>query len=298
MKKIALYIFAYIISSLLLTSCNNNQEEQKEENTIIEAQDTVKAGLINIGGQLFSVPSPIQTAMLIQKLGLPFNKAILFATNKVNTFNTDANRAIMLGVYGADLGYVTMYNQTQEALTYMATIKQLSDKLGLSSAFNEETFKRFENNLNNKDSLVVLVGVAYRTSDNYLKNNKRLDISSLILLGGWVESMNISIESYKAKATDEIKRRIAEQKLAVNNLLQLLNSNAPDQTEIITSLKELSDLYEKVEFKYTYKEPTTDTTRKITYINSTNEVIMDDATFKAIIEKIQALRNKLVNANA
>jgi len=189
-----------------------------------------------------------------------------------------------------------MYNQTQEALSYLASIKQLADKLGISSAFDETTFKRFENNLTNKDSLVTLVGVAYRSSDNYLKNNKRLDISSLILLGGWLESMNIAIESYKAKNNEEIKRRIAEQKLTVNNLLQLITMNAPDQTDLIASLKELSLLYEKVEFKYKYVEPTTDTARKITYINSTNELVMDDATFKDILEKLQAFRNKITQS--
>jgi hypothetical protein len=204
----------------------------------------------------------------------------------------------MLGVYGADLGYVSMFNQTQEALTYLASIKQLADKLGISSAFDEKTFKRFENNLSNKDSLVALVGVAYRASDSYLKNNKRLDISTLILLGGWVESMNIAIETYKSKNSDEIKRRIAEQKLTVNNLLQLLTLNTPDQTDLIASLKDLNMTYEKVEFKYQFVAPTTDTTRKITYINSTNELVMDDATFKNIIEKIQSLRNKIININS
>jgi hypothetical protein len=160
----------------------------------------------------------------------------------------------------------------------------------------KQHLKRFENNLTNKDSLVALVGVAYRASDNYLKNNKRLDISSLILLGGWLESMNIAIESYKAKNNEEIKRRIAEQKLTVNNLLQLITINAPDQTDLIASLKELSLLYEKVEFKYKYVEPTTDTARKITYINSTNELVMDDATFKNILEKLQAFRNKITQS--
>jgi len=199
-------------------------------------------------------------------------------------------------VYGSDLGYVSMYSQTQEALSYLAAIKQLADKLGISSAFDETTFKRFENNLTNKDSLVALVGLAYRSSDNYLKNNKRLDVSSLILLGGWLESMNIAIETYKAKNNEEIKRRIAEQKLTVNNLLQLITINAPDQTDLIASLKELSLLYEKVEFKYNYVEPTTDTTRKITYINSTNELVMDDITFNNILEKIQAFRNKITQS--
>ncbi len=295
MKKPLIKILSAIFIGIIgLSSCNNKQEQQ-EDTGVVQNQDTIKAGILNIGGQLFSIPSPIQTAILIQKLGLPFNKSLLFPSNKANTFNTDASRATMLGVYGADLGYVSMYNQTQEALTYLASIKQLADKLGVSSAFDENTFKRFENNLNNKDSLVVLVGVAYRSSDNYLKNNKRLDMSSLILLGGWIESMNISIEAYKAKNNDEIKRRIAEQKLTVNNLLQLITLNAPDQTEIIAALKELSMIFEKVTFKYTYVPATTDTTKKTTYINSTNELVMEDATFKNIIEKIQSLRNKITN---
>ena len=296
MRKISyVYLSTLIISTIVLTSCNNS-ESQKEETPIVDTQDTIKSGVLNVGGQLFSIPSPIQTAMLVQKLGLPFTKSILFPSNKVNTFNTDASRALILGVYGADLGYVSMYNQTQEALSYLGSIKQLADKLGISSAFDEKMFKRFENNLTNKDSLVVLVGIAYRASDNYLKNNKRLDISSLVLLGGWIESMNIAIESFKAKSNDDIKKRIAEQKLAVNNLIQLITLNAPDQTDLLASLKELAVLYEKVEFKYQFVEPTTDTTKKITYINSTNEIIMDDNTFKNIIQKIQAIRNKIINS--
>ncbi|GAB4207421.1 MAG: hypothetical protein Fur0023_18220 [Bacteroidia bacterium] len=296
MKKSSVsYLSAILASAVLIAACGGNKDEEQAEKQIVETQDTIKSGVLNVGGQLFSIPSPVQTAMLIQKLGLPFNKNILFPSNKANTFNTDVSRSLLLGIYGADLGYVSMYNQTQEALSYLASIKQIADKLGVSSAFDEKTFKRFENNLTNKDSLVVLVGVAYRSSDNYLKNNKRLDISSLILLGGWLESMNIAIESYKAKNNAELKRRIAEQKLAVNNLVQLLTLNTPDQTDLLTSLKELAALYEKIEFKYQYVEPTTDTARKITYINSTNELIMDDNTFNSIIEKIQSIRNKITN---
>lgn len=297
MKKTTFtYLTLLVVGAFTFISCSGKEEEQTDENQIVETQDTVKAGVLNIGGQLFSIPSPIQTAMLIQKLGLPFNKSILYASNKVNNFNTDVERALMLGVYGADLGYVSMFSQTQEALTYLASIKQLADKLGVSSAFNEQTFKRFENNLTNKDSLMVLVGEAYRASDNYLKNNKRLDMSSLILLGGWLESMNIAIESYKAKKNEEIKRRIAEQKLTVHNLLQLITLNAPDQTDLVAALKDLSMLYEKVEFKYQYNEPTTDTTKKITYINSTNELIVNETDLNTIIEKIQILRNKITHS--
>lgn len=295
MKQTRIAYLSALVLSVGLSACNNSQEE-KQEVKIVETQDTIKAGVLNVGGQLFSIPSPVQTAMWIQKQGVPFNKRFLFDPKKVNTFNTDVERALILGVYGADLGYVSMYNQTQEALTYLGSIKQLADKLGISSAFDEKTFKRFENNLSNKDSLVALVGVAYRASDEYLKNNKRLDISSLILLGGWLESMNIAIESFKVKNNADIKKRIAEQKLTVNNLLQLITLNAPDQTDLIASLKDLVMVYEKVEFKYQFVPPTTDTARKITYINSTNDLLMDDAVFEEIIHKIQTLRNKILNS--
>ena len=295
MKQTRIAYLSFLVLSVGLSACNNSKEE-KQEVKMVETQDTVKAGVLNVGGQLFSIPSPVQTAMWIQKQGVPFNKRLLFDPKKVNTFNTDVERALILGVYGADLGYVSMYNQTQEALTYLGSIKQLADKLGISSTFDEKTFKRFENNLSNKDSLVALVGVVYRASDEYLKNNKRLDISSLILLGGWLESMNIAIESFKVKNNADIKKRIAEQKLAVNNLLQLITLNTADQTDLIASLKDLVMIYAKIEFKYQFVPPTTDTARKITYINSTNDLLMDDAVFEEIIHKIQALRNKILNS--
>ena len=294
MKKTICLLSIIISGVFLLTSCGNKEQTQDDTKDVVE-QDTVKAGIVNIGGQLFSIPSPIQTAMLIQKLGIPFNKSLLLPANKIASFNNDAVRSLMLGVYGADLGYVSMFAQTQEALGYLASIKQLSDKLGVSAAFNEQTLKRLQNNITNKDSLVSLVGIAYRASDSYLKTNKRLDISSLILVGGWIESMHFSAQTYKAKNNNEVKLSLAEQKQATDNIIQLLTLNAPDQTELIGLLKELQTLYGKVEYKYTFVEPVTDTAKKITTINSTNEIKVDDATLNAIIEKIEAIRNKITN---
>ncbi len=294
MKKTICLLSIIISGVFLLTSCGNKEQTQDDTKDVVE-QDTVKAGIVNIGGQLFSIPSPIQTAMLIQKIGIPFNKALLFPANKMASFNNDAVRSLMLGIYGADLGYVSMFAQTQEALGYLASIKQLSDKLGVSAAFNEQTLKRLQNNITNKDSLVSLVGIAYRASDSYLKTNKRLDISSLILVGGWIESMHFSAQTYKAKNNNEVKLRLAEQKQATDNIIQLLTLNAPDQTELIGLLKELQTLYGKVEYKYTFVEPTTDETKKVTYINSTTEITVTPEQLNEIGAKVTALRNKIIN---
>ena len=283
------------ITAGFLVSCKDNKSDE-EKDDLVEAPDTVKSAVLNVGGELFSVPSPIQTALLIQKSGITYDKSILSTSNKVNTYSTDFARALNLGIYGADLGYVSLYNQTQDALGYLASIKQLTDKLGISAAFDGPTMDRIKNNITNKDSMMVLVGIAYRGSDAYLKENQRTDISSLILTGGWIESMHFSLTAYKAKSTDGIRYRIAEQKQALNSIIKILGGySTPEVVKLTAMLSDLSKVYDGIQFKYNFVEPVTDTTKKVTYINSTTEVIITDEQLSQIGEKLKQIRDKIVN---
>ncbi|PBQ30720.1 hypothetical protein CNR22_02675 [Sphingobacteriaceae bacterium] len=283
------------LTAVFFASCNETKTEDDKDD-LIETPDTVKAAVLNIGGELFSVPSPIQTALLVQKSGVTYDKSILSAPNKVNTYSTDFTRALNLGIYGADLGYVSLYNQTQDALGYLASIKQLTDKLGISAAFDGPTMERIKNNITNKDSMMVLVGIAYRGSDAYLKENQRTDISSLILTGGWIESMHFSLNAYKNKSTDVIRFRIAEQKQALGSIIKILGGYpSPEVAELTKMLTDLSKVYDGIQFKYNFVEPVTDTLKKVTYINSTTEVIVTDDQLKKIGDKLGEIRNKIVN---
>lgn len=293
-------LLALGFATLVLVSCNGDKPKEDESNndSIVDT-DTSKTAVLNVGGELFSVPSPIQTAMLIQKSGVPYDKAVLNLSNRANTYSKDYERALNLGIYGADLGYVSMFNQTQDAIGYLAAVKQLADKLGVSAAFDAQTMKRIETNISNKDSMLVLVGIAYRASDAYLKNNKRNEVSSLILAGGWIESMHFSVNAYKQKATNEIKYRIAEQKQALGSIVKLLNNlNMPDATELGKQLGELAKIYEGIQFKYTFVEPTTDSIKKMTYINSSNEVMVSKEQIEQITAKILEIRNKITNVQS
>ncbi len=278
-----------------LTSCTGGKGDEEKED-MIETPDTVKSSVLNVDGELFSVPSPIQTALLIQKSGIAYDKNVLSVSNKVNTFSTDYSRALNLGIYGADLGYVSLYNQTQDALGYLASIKQLTDKLGISAAFDGPTMDRIKKNITNKDSMMVLVGIAYRGSDAYLKENQRTDVSSLILAGGWIEGMHFSTTAYKTKKTDQIRYRIAEQKQALTSLIKILGKNAnPAVADLTIGLSELFKIYEGIQFKYNFVEPLTDTTKKLTYINSTTEIIVSDDQLQQITDKVKDIRNKIIN---
>lgn len=292
------HFIALAIIASLVTACGGDKKDDDKED-LIEAPDTVKTSVLNIGGELFSVPSPIQTALLIQKSGITYDKAILSEAKKVNSYSTDFSRALNLGIYGADLGYVSLYNQTQDALGYLASIKQLTDKLGISAAFDGPTMDRIKNNITNKDSMMVLVGIAYRGSDAYLKTNQRTDISSLILAGGWLESMHFSVMAQKSKPSDQIKFRIAEQKQALTSLIKILGSNSSAEiTELVTMMSDLAKVYDAIQFKYVFVAPVTDTIKKVTYINSTTEVTITAEQLGQISTKVEAIRNKVVNTQS
>lgn len=294
--KLKAKVITFGLASVLLYSCGDPKPSETETGDDLPDTDTVKAVALNVGGEIFSIPSPIQTALLIQKSGISYDKSILNAGSKNSQYSSDYSRALNLGIYGADLGYVSMYNQTQDALGYLGALKTLADKLGVSSAFDQSTMKRINDNISNKDSMLVLVGIAYRASDAYLKTNKRTEISSLILTGGWIESMNFSIAAYKAKSTDEIKYRIAEQKQALGSIIKLLKSHElPDAADLILDLEDLAKVYEGVTSKYNFVEPTTDEAKKMTYINSTTEIIISKEQLDNISTKVLALRNKIIN---
>lgn len=286
-------LFLSVFSAVFITGCNSGKNKETEE---IPPVDSTQNTILNVSGEIFSIPSPIQTAFLIKGSGANYSKEFINAANKSSSYSTNFSKALNLGIYGADLGYVTMYNQTQDAVGYLSAAKKLSDDLGVSGAFDAKTIERFTKNLGNKDSMLILVGVAYRSTDTYLKTNDRNDVSGLILAGGWLESLFFTTSVYTTKPNEDVKRRIAEQKSSLQSLIKLLTqfNSQPEYAGFVSDLNDLLISYEKVGFKYIYEKPTTDAEKKITTINSNTEVVISTEDIQAISQKIKKLRSKII----
>ena len=282
------------ISTILASGCGSDSTKKTDEEPPV---DTAQSALINISGEIFSIPSPIQTALLIKSSGASYSKGILNDPRKTAQYTSNFAKALNLGVYGADLGYVTIYDQSQDAIGYLTAAKKLTDALGISGAFDAKTIERFTKNLGNKDSMLVLVGVAYRSSDAYLKSNDRNDVSGLVLAGGWIESLYFTTDIYKNKPKEEVKERIAEQKLSLQSLIILLTPfySQPEYTKFIDGLYDLSTVYESVEFKYTFIKPTTDAEKKTTTINSKTEVKITAEQIESITQKVKTIRDLIIS---
>lgn len=284
--------------ALVAISCGDDAtKDDNSDNIEVEQKDPNKNQLLELDGKVFSIPSPIQTAFLIKNSGMTYNKDVLNVPSKVTSYSTNFKKAVNLGIYGADLGYVTLYDQTQDAISFLTAVKTLGDDLGVSSAFDMELVERFEKNIGNQDSILSLVSEAYKSSDRYLKGNDQNDISALILAGGWIESLYFTTNSIKLKSNKEIINRVGEQKNTVYNLIQLLTPyyNKPDFASLIDNLMELNELFEKVEITYAYVKPTVDAAKKTTTINSTTTVSISNELLGQITEKIAKIRAEAIN---
>ncbi len=288
------------LSTIALIGFSCGGEDVKKDEA--ETQETTEPNknqvqLMEIDGKLFSIPSPIQTATLIKNSGANYNKGMLNVPSNVTKYSTNFKKAINLGVYGADLGYVTLYDQTQDAISYLTAIKSIGDDLGVSSAFDMELVERFEKNIGNQDSLLALVSDAYKSSDRYLKNNQQNDVGGLILAGGWIESLYFATNAAEMTKNADVIKRIGEQKTTLSNLIKLLTPfySKPEFTSLVDKLIELDDLFSKIEITYTYVKPTVDAQKKTTTINSTTSVNFSDEQLKAITAKTLEIRNDLIN---
>lgn len=298
MKSYAKFLlFGAIPGVMFVSSCEGDSVDADGEKELKTHEvDSTSALNAEFEGKIFSIPSPIQTAILLKQASGTFNPELINPSENAGNYATTYSRALNLGVYGADLGYASLFGQQKESLNYLQALQTLADGLSISGAFDKNFVERFERNMNKEDSLLIIVQDAYRTGDNFLKTNKQKDVSSLILAGGWIESMYFACKLNAQKSNPQIIERIGEQKQSLETLLSILegyNTNNMND-ELLSDLASINELFQQIEFSYTYKEPTTDAKNRITTLNHVSSVKMSDELVASITEKIITLRNKII----
>lgn len=288
----------FLLSATLLGSCGNSADSADHDGSKSDTLDTTaheSPGLINVGGRLFSVPSPMQTALLIKKLQQPYDKALPMAGEAADKMASKYQQALGLGAYGADLAYVAVHKDGQRALRTLELVQRLSAQLELTNAFDASLTEAFKKSMNNEDSLLRFTGMAYRAADRYLKANDRNDISAFVLAGGWVEGMHLSLSGAGETPAQALVDRIGEQRKSLESLITLLEEADKEKTAsgLVAGLKDLLTVYAGVTSTYQYQPPTVDASHKTTFINSTSTVTMAPGTLAAIASKVAALRNQI-----
>lgn len=215
-----------------------------------KAEEQEEMDLADANAMLKEMPSPIEMAILVKHSGGTYDPALLNPLENVDNYVTSGKKAMNLGVYSADVGYTTLYKQTQETILFMNNIRKLSDAIGLSDAFDQETFDRVEANIENRDSLLHIITSAYQVGNEYLKENNRMNTSILMIASGWVESMYLASKvGGEEGPMDMVAARIAEQQMVLERITKAMAMvpNDPMVTELQGKLEALLAEFQKQE---------------------------------------------------
>lgn len=295
MMRPALFL-STTMAALLLASCGGEQPRQDTLN--VPAVDSTAALRAARTKNIFhNIPAPMETAALLKKAGAGYDKDILNDVKHVNNYTSASKQALNLGIYGADLSYASVYNNTQESMLYTSCAQQLSKKLGVDNAFNEQVVSRLEQNRNDRDSLLSIISETYWQVDGYLKENQRDNISALMIAGGWIEGLYIASEIASKHDTPELRQRIAEQKLPLVDLLELVKTYSPDDpavSSVQADLEKLTELFKDVTVPSGGAKVTQE--NGVTVIGGGAPLAaLTDAQMHAIHEAVTTIRNAYIN---
>lgn len=283
-------------------SCGGDTDKTTDNNDGKAASSKSKneSSLLKVGDKLFNLPSPLETAFLIEEVGGHFTETMLNPAVDATRYSTKNEQAMNLGIYGADLGYCLIYGQSQKAFSLLAACKKLGTQLGISPALYADLMKRFEGNMENRDSLLIFISELNRLSDEYLKENESEDVSALILYGGWVESLYFTTTLSSTLKSEALRARVGDQKNSLENLIGLMQQQnaSGDLDQFITSLQDLKTTFDKVEYSYEWIEPETDPAQKLTVIKSKSKVMVSDEVLQEIHSKVTTIRNSIIGTTA
>ena len=299
-SKITLSLASLLLFVVVWTGCGDASKEDATEKVNLDVAVDEGKGMLNKMNKaknvLFMIPSPLETLSLLKKAGAEYHGDILNDPNNASRYETARKQALNLGIYGADLSYASLFDQTQEATFFVKSAKSLAEGLGIMKAFDEKMFARIEENINEQDSMMHIIADSYWTANAYLKENEKENTSALIIIGGWLEGLHIA--THIAAEIDNnagVVKRIAEQKYSIDNLMGLISAYEQDSDidYVMNDLKSIKALYDNLEVVIEAGETSTDN-NGITVIGGMREVKISDEQLAEISAKVEEIRTKYI----
>ena len=288
------------LGAFLATGCGGSQDEHAghdhgTETEVVEGMDADGMAVTSRQNTLTKIfhaaPSPMETASLIKRSGASFHGDALNGADRASEYTTSDAQAINLGIYGADLSYATIFEENATSLEYLAAIKSLSAELGVDDVLSGEVMDEVEANRNDRDMLIDIVSDTFYELNERLKFNGQEDLAGLVVAAGWVEGMYLATR-HLDEAPDELKTRIAEQKLVLDDVMRLCKSY--EQTEplaaLLTSMEAIEAAYAGV--ATTEGEGSTSREESGSFVIGGGPTFSaDDATIQAIASAVEAVRS-------
>jgi hypothetical protein len=279
--------FAALIPVVFAMACSNDPSTDGTDT--VKNNDSV-VGTIEAPQSNSSLPSPLRVAAMFKRSGLKYLPGITNGNDKASNYSTTFSRALNLGVYSSDMAYCILNKQTNDGQQYLKSIRDIGTKMNLGKVFEQSgLYERFNNNVNNEDSLGSIIAEIQFQTDQQLEENQQNELYGVIFAGAWIESMYIGGQVYRKDGNDKIVQALLEQMAVSENIieeLKIFEAKDPNIKGLIADMQVIQDaingmptmkkLKENPELEFADAMPTKD-------------------EIEAVITKIEDLRKKIVN---
>lgn len=216
MKAIKIFTLTILIVNLIVSfgcKCSRTDNELPDiDNSLIDSTSLPQ----DINEIL--IPSPIEVIEVISNSGFSYDPSVLSKLGIEKKALLFKHKSLLLGVYVSDFAYASMFNDREIGKQYFNSIQTLTKDMGISSVLNDAYYKRFENNINNYDSVDVIFKDFSSNAYNTLTETGNQEILSMIAIGSVVELLYIGLNSIEFNEhNQDVITRMLEHKAIFEN---------------------------------------------------------------------------------
>ncbi len=241
-------IFGIIAAVLIILSgCKNSQQNQEGGNQLPDLDKDKDALIEELSG--YPIPSSYEISELVYEAGAPYILNLSNDPNKAEEYITQRDKALNLGVFGADLCYASTHAMKHWTMLYLEASKTLIDELGISTQYNVDYAQRIEENLDDRDSVIIIVSESFVDTWQYLIDNKQDVLARLVVCGSWIEGIYITTNIAKtSRDNTEFLKILAQQKNSLKRLVSIMEpvKDLDEVSDIFKGLFDLQDIYDNV----------------------------------------------------
>ncbi|MEQ8626313.1 hypothetical protein [Ekhidna sp.] len=287
-----------LAAAVLVSSCGGGSSKEESSSDASSEFDAAKEQVAaDVSKVLKDLPPPSEVPYLLMNAGAEFDASLINSIEKMESYQASESKAALnLGVYATDIGYLASYEKSEMALDYMGECQKLAAPVGVAEAIDYGMISRFESNMENKDSLAVIINEVMEKSGERLSELEELNSAALLLAGSWIEGVYIStsiVNNYPDDLPEESRTLILEplvkivmdQKTSLYDLLQVMN-DVPE-TEDVTSMR--AEL-EKV--KAIYDGELAEVEEQIA--NNTGDFVLQPSTLDNLSAEVSRIRGSIV----
>ena len=298
-----IFLLLFLMLGMILSGCNLGSKSEGDGSGDFEASGTLDAETqeqLNTAKRIFySLPSPLETAMLIKNAGAEYNEELMNPTSNSSRYITSKSKALNLGIYSTDLSYASLFDQSQATLDYIGAAKEMADGLNILDAIDEETITQLEEQINNRDAIIDIISETLMNSSSFLKENDLEGTASVVLVGGWVEGLYIATSLVDENELDDNKlvERIVDQKLSLDIMVKLLESTPEDQDAqaVLVDVRALKSIFDKITIHQGEVTAVEDPDTNVTTLKSESSIRITQRVFTELKTKVIEIRSSYIS---